>query len=57
MNFIQIAKERQMEFDLDSDQDFLHELFGRDTPSLFEYVFTRRLQLLHINIAMLTSAL
>lgn len=28
-----------MEFDSNSDQDFLHELFGQDTLSLFEYVY------------------
>lgn len=27
-----------MEFAPDSDQEFLHELFGKDAPSLFEYV-------------------
>ena len=27
-----------MEFDPDSDQDFLNEMFGRDTSSLFESV-------------------
>ena len=31
-----IVKERQMEFDTSSDQDFLQELFGRDVESLFE---------------------
>ena len=33
---IQIVKERQMEFDTDSDHEFLQELFGRDADSLFE---------------------
>ncbi|TDL22245.1 hypothetical protein BD410DRAFT_788978 [Rickenella mellea] len=44
---LEIVKERQMEFDEGSDQDFLHELFGPDTQSLFEgpvwvYVLERR---------------
>ncbi|KAH8114556.1 hypothetical protein DFH11DRAFT_1595195 [Phellopilus nigrolimitatus] len=43
----EIVKERQMEFDQNSDQEFLRELFGDDTPSLFEgpvwvYVLERR---------------
>ncbi|EJC98149.1 uncharacterized protein FOMMEDRAFT_143582 [Fomitiporia mediterranea MF3/22] len=43
----EIVKERQMEFDQNSDQEFLRELFGIDTPSLFEgpvwvYVLERR---------------
>lgn len=28
-----------MEFDTDSDEDYLRDLFGEDAPSLFEYVF------------------
>ncbi|THH10475.1 hypothetical protein EW145_g1301 [Phellinidium pouzarii] len=43
----EIVKERQMEFDENSDREFLHELFGNDTASLFEgpvwvYVLERR---------------
>ncbi|KAI5122820.1 hypothetical protein M0805_000162 [Coniferiporia weirii] len=43
----EIVKERQMEFDENSDREFLHELFGSDTPSLFEgpvwvYILERR---------------
>ena len=32
----QIVKERQIEFDTDSDPDFLDELFGEDAASLAE---------------------
>ena len=32
----QITKERQMEFTAESDQEYLHELFGDDTQALFE---------------------
>ncbi|KLO16795.1 hypothetical protein SCHPADRAFT_822684 [Schizopora paradoxa] len=43
----EISKERQMEFTAESDQEYLHELFGDDTPALFEgpvwiYVLARR---------------
>ena len=34
----QIVKERQMEFDDNSDREFLKELFGNGADSLFEYV-------------------
>jgi nucleoside diphosphate kinase len=43
----EIVKERQMEFDTETDPDTLYELFGDDTPSLAEgpvwvYVLERR---------------
>jgi hypothetical protein len=34
----QIFKERQIEFDADSDPEFLYELFGEDSESLAEFV-------------------
>ena len=35
---MQIVKERQMEFDVESDPDFLFELFGDDAESFAECV-------------------
>jgi hypothetical protein len=37
----QIVKERQMEFDTETDPDFMYELFGEDVHSLAEYVHSR----------------
>jgi hypothetical protein len=34
---MQIAKERQMEFDTETDPDTLYELFGEDAASFSEY--------------------
>lgn len=35
---MQIVKERQMEFDTETDPETLYELFGEDADSLAEYV-------------------
>lgn len=37
---LQIVKERQMEFDTETDPETLYELFGEDADSLAECVFT-----------------
>jgi hypothetical protein len=37
-NGIQIVKERQMEFDTETDPETLYELFGEDAGSLAECV-------------------
>jgi hypothetical protein len=36
LNFWQIVKERQMEFDVETDPDALYDLFGDDADSLAE---------------------
>ena len=48
--FPQIVKERQMEFAADSDQEFLHELFGNDASSLFEYVQPTSLNVISVSL-------
>ena len=45
-----------MEFDANSDQDFLHELFGEDTLSLFEYVSPTHIHI-HIHLLIIYSAI
>lgn len=35
---VQIVKERQMEFDTETDPETLEELFGEDTHNLAEWV-------------------
>jgi hypothetical protein len=35
------VKERQMEFDMDSDPEVMYDLFGEDAACFVEYVFHR----------------
>jgi hypothetical protein len=45
--FQQIVKERQMEFDTETDPDTLYELFGEDAASLAECVLFVTHRIIH----------